>query len=599
MMLSSCGKPETPVNPTQSGATISEKLPFIVKTMNMQWGSGTLFVEKTGRITASSSLTLTSQWAWEIAKVLVKEWQKVKAWTTVAVLKDTVNNFDLRLSQAENTLVVQDASINTTKVNLTQAVDNAHIGLKRAEQTLETLTAKNSIQYSSVLNTNNKTLDSYNQSYKSYLTDTERLMTQLLHEWDKILGMTSNYEYANDAWEPYLWVRIGNGISDAKNEWNKLYSARGVIRAKLEKTYYMTPETVATDIELVGSGYTSLQKYSDAMLTMIQNNVVWAGLSQDMQNGWTLAWNGYKASVQWAETGFNAWKSQSITFFKSYKNTELANKLAVEGLSRALTPEEQSIIDGSLDMKVTYESAHIALRDAYENAKLALDQAKLGYENAQKIQEVTLAQLEATRRNAEIALDQARRDYSKLSISTPVDGNITKVIANVGQTVNVGSPIAEFSGKLPQIVIDIDTSLASTLISGDTVIINTEGATLTGVISALSSVSNANLLSTVRISVQGGEKYIGKTANITFQSRGGNMNNNTLLLPINAVKIISESEGEVYTLTASGILEKRVVKLGKVWDTNIEIFGSFDQDESLIVSDMSNYDEAKNTITVQ
>lgn len=124
------------------------------------------------------------------------------------------------------------------------------------------------------MNANGKTLDAYNQNYKTYLTDTDRLMTQLLFEADKILGVTSLNEYANDNWEAYLGIRNGTSFADAKNEWNTLYTVRGIIRAKLEKNMYIDPDRVSTDVELVGSGYTELQRFTDAMILMIQNNVV-------------------------------------------------------------------------------------------------------------------------------------------------------------------------------------------------------------------------------------------------------------------------------------------------------------------------------------
>lgn len=165
----------------------------------------------------------------------MKEGQKVKAGTTIAVLKDTVNNFDLRLAQAENTVTIQDATIETTKINLDQAVENARIGLERAKQSYDTLTNKNAIQYDSVVNSNGKTLDAYNQNYKSYISDVDRLMTQLLFEGDKILGITTANEYANDGWENYLGVRNGNSYADAKSEWDRMYAVRGTIRARIEK----------------------------------------------------------------------------------------------------------------------------------------------------------------------------------------------------------------------------------------------------------------------------------------------------------------------------------------------------------------------------
>jgi hypothetical protein len=117
----------------------------------------------------------------------------VKAGATIAVLKDTVNNFDLRLAQAENTLKVQETSIDTTKINLEQSVENARIGYERAKKTLETLTEKNGILEATLMNANQKTLDTYNINYKSYLLDIEKNMTQMLYEGDKILGITTNF----------------------------------------------------------------------------------------------------------------------------------------------------------------------------------------------------------------------------------------------------------------------------------------------------------------------------------------------------------------------------------------------------------------------
>lgn len=564
--------------------------------MKIGEGSWTIKIEKTWRITASSSLTLTSQWAGEIAKILVKEGQRIKAWSTIALLKDTVNNFDLRLAQAENALSLQDASVTTTTVNLDQWVENARIGLQRAKQAYQTLTDKNALQLDTVVNTNGKTLDAYNQNYRSYISDLDRLMTQVLFDGDKILGISDYFKYPS--WESYLGVRNGTSFADARNEWNALYSVRWIIRAKKEKWSNLEGKSVNEDLELVGSGYAALQKYTDAMIFMIQNNVIGWGLPQPTQDGWVGAWNGYKSQIQWAETGYNGWKSQTNTFLKGYKNTELATRLALASLSRSLTAEERSIIDGSTDIRVTYESARIDLKDRVETTQLSLEQAQLAYDNALRIRVATLAQLDASRKNTEISLDQARRDYAKLSIAAPVDGAVTKVLANVGQTVNAGSMIAEFSGKLPQVMIDVDSDLASSLTPGGIVRIDVEWISLTGTITAVSSVSNANLLSTMRISVWNGEKYIGKSATMTFETPSIN-GSGAILLPINAVKIISEEEGEISLLTASGILEKKSVKLGNVGEANIQIFWHIPKEDRIITTDMSNYDSLKHILTPQ
>jgi len=79
-------------------------------------------------------------------------------------------------------LKIQETSIDTTEINLAQSVENARIAYERAKNTLETLTAKNGTLEASLMNSNQKTLDSYNINYISYLLDIEQNMTQMLYE---------------------------------------------------------------------------------------------------------------------------------------------------------------------------------------------------------------------------------------------------------------------------------------------------------------------------------------------------------------------------------------------------------------------------------
>lgn len=164
---------------------------------------------------------------------------------------------------------------------------------------------------------------------------------------------------------------------------------------------------------------------------MLQNNVIGAGLSQPMQDGWVATWNANKSQIQAGEAQYNAWKSQTQNFFRNYKNTETATELALASLTRELTPAELAIINGSNDLKVTYESARIDFKDKVESAKLNMSQAKTAYDTAMNLRDATIAQLEASRKSTALSLDQARRDYAKLSVSAPVEGVVTRVIASV------------------------------------------------------------------------------------------------------------------------------------------------------------------------
>ncbi|MBX9809538.1 hypothetical protein K2X92_04080, partial [Candidatus Gracilibacteria bacterium] len=155
--------------------------------------------------------------------------------------------------------------------------------------------------------------------------------------------------------------------------------------------------------------------------------------------------------------------------------------------------------------------------------------------------------------------------------------------------------ITEFTGKQPQIIIDIEPNIVSGLSIGQNVSVTVEEKTLTGVISALSTVANANLLSTVRISILDGQSYIGKSANISFVPNSNMQGESTLALPLDSVSIIAEGEGEISIYTSTGIT-RRTIKIGQTFGDTVEILDKIDDDTEIILTNLSNYDEMKQTL---
>lgn len=204
LALSSCGGGNTP---DASTAQTPEKTPYKITTESIGSLSQQIKREQNATITASSHLTLTAQTSGEVSSVNFHEGQAVRAGAAIVSLRDTLSNTDLAVVQARNGITLQDASITTTTVNLDQAITAAQAAYDRARLTYESLTSKTSLQYSNTLKQNNTTLRIYQDNYTNFLNELDRLMTQLLHEGDQILGMTAAYEHTNDAWEPYLGAR--------------------------------------------------------------------------------------------------------------------------------------------------------------------------------------------------------------------------------------------------------------------------------------------------------------------------------------------------------------------------------------------------------
>lgn len=324
------------------------------------------------------------------------------------------------------------------------------------------------------------------------------------------------------------------------------------------------------------------------MIEMLQNNVHGAGLTQEMTNGWLQQWNGARTAIQGAESGYTSWKVQTKNFLDSYKKNELATKIAVETQGRALTPEELKLIQQDSELKLAYENNNLNVSDSLANAKLAMDQAKTMLDNVKKLRAATESQLAASRQNAVISLEQAQRNASRLSVRAPIAGTITKIIAEVGQNVNAGMVMLEFAGSETQAVVEVDPRMALLLKVDDKVTAKIGEETVEGKISAISNIAGANMLSTVRISFPTADKYVGQSAILTFDIAEAEKTN-SYLLPINAVKIIAEGEGQISIFSDNAIRTEKV-RLGNMYGANIEVFTEVDPNSTIITNDTSNFD---------
>ncbi len=96
-----------------------------------------------------------------------------------------------------------------------ERIKQAEIGVKNLE--IELQKAENSLS--------NQT-DSLDANYHVHLSGFLKLADSMLYEADKSLGMTVNFEYANDGWENYLGSHQGDSKKLAEDAWNALYTLR-------------------------------------------------------------------------------------------------------------------------------------------------------------------------------------------------------------------------------------------------------------------------------------------------------------------------------------------------------------------------------------
>ncbi len=206
-----------------------------------------------------------------------------------------MNSYDIRVAQAQNSVSIQDASIESTKLNLDRAIFDSQVAYDQSKRAYDTLVAKTTLSYDTIVNSNQKTLDNLDASYKTYLADIDKNLDQVVFESDRILGLSSNNEYINDGFESQLGARVGNLKYTSDNSYGRALAQLGQIRAQKLKT--LTPETAKSDIENIELGYSLLQKHLDDMIYMIQNNVITGELTMERNAAWLAQFNGFRAAT--------------------------------------------------------------------------------------------------------------------------------------------------------------------------------------------------------------------------------------------------------------------------------------------------------------
>ncbi len=162
--------------------------------------------------------------------------------------------------------------------------------------------------------------------------------------------------------------------------------------------------------------------------------------------------------------------------------------------------------------------------------------------------------------------------------------------------------MVEIVSNTPEVNVDLESSISNNLSVGDTLSVTVGKMTFTGSIIALSRAANTNLLYTTRISVPEARNFLGSAATITFtlsRESTENIQGEITTLPLTAVKIISEQEGELVLLGSGNAIKYRSVRLGKLRGETIEILDTLDASTKIILTDTSNYDPTKHTLQIK
>ncbi len=485
-----------------------------------------IFTTQAGTITLRDSIIASVEWGitsdlafkngGRITEILVHPGDSVKKWQILARLGNNESDIMVEwLSQVAGWLVSIQADTEDMRAQtelMKQSIEKlyderiaqAENGIKQLENEL--------LKNEKDLTDNIENLD---QNYTLQLNNIINLANASLHEWDKILGITSNFEYTNDSWEDYLGTRAGSSRVDAENAWWKLYESIGELRGIKDKKVVITSENAKEYIKILENAYASLRTYHEKMVFMLENSVLSNWLTLELRNWWTQAFNEFKSNTSEIEWIFVSWKSGVTPLLVTSSGSESTQELSLESL-------------------------RIQVENAKKNKDILLAEKKT------KLRELSVNIIEIQAKKSEIGTKLAEtkmneflaRDANESDIiRAPYDGIILEKYMNVGTIIWQGIPLLRMTSEDKSMLkAYIDNNLYEYQV-WDTIEIENpvKDITLTGTISLLQKerdpIHNKNY---IEITLTNSQSVIGERMIIKL-SRKKSPHNNGTIVPVNSL----------------------------------------------------------------
>lgn len=424
LVLSSCSEEST-------------KTTKYYKTYQTQTGSITIQDDIIATVEWNKTSSLAFRSAGIVESIFVSPGDRVKKWQILAKLGNNEGSIQIRwlsniqneLKNLEKTTNIVQSGIENTSNAISKLYDERikwlDTNILSLENTLEQARQKLGNQTSSL-----------GVTFEIFAHDFDRVSTAMLYEWDKILGITTNFEYANDGWEPYLGTRVGNSISLATNDWNTLYTVRWKIRAYTESGSTITDINIA--INDLKNAYIWSRNFAKSMNYMLQNSVIGGGLPEEKLNWWILTWNWLSTDNQGSEANFITWKNGILDLTNMGGSGSAAADKNITNLELELTNLKQS-----------------------KNTLIAEKQAKLKEIKSN----IDIIESKKWEISVQIGQSQMNTSLAKESqeyniIYAPYDGIILEKYMEVGMVIGSGVPILKVSsidGKMAKVYIDNST----------------------------------------------------------------------------------------------------------------------------------------------
>jgi RND family efflux transporter MFP subunit len=454
---------------TQKSEDAEKKIPS-VETIILSAESFAPTVEVSGTLLANEEINISAEASGTVDKVLKKEGDKVTEGDAILELDEgntlTLSAYNAAAIAIENARV----SLDLQKDAAERDIENALIASEQAKENyLREKRSKKSLKESLDAQSANaktqkeiseknlevkkialeQTLENEKKIQKNILENTGNTLSQTLVNFrtsltfsDELIGASDLNKNANDDFETYLigttlgvmvptqdlWKKVNKSISATEESFRSFEKAE-YTSADEEEMIRLAKVTVenAKELRILLRNVESMLQESIASQSFPQSKIdsLKATLTQ-YQN--TLEANiAQISSAEQALSDFHIQSPQRITNAQMNVSVAESQLLSAESsLNNLLNSEttQKINIDSSLQQaKNNFRSALNAVKNMQTKAEMSIQGAKSQYDSA----------------NAN--LQQSQISLSKLTITSGIDGTITKILKKSGDTVSLGTPV--------------------------------------------------------------------------------------------------------------------------------------------------------------
>lgn len=607
LLLVACSWPQEEGSESESSEVIEietnedgEKQSFFIETKKVGEFDQNITITKSGILEGASSIDINAQASGHVDTILVKAGDTVAKGQILIKLSDTVASYGLSLGQASTSLQAARLNYEQTSIVLDRAIIDTQTAYDKAladlldtnRNTKETVAQaeRNSdnvnleqkilnakLELDNLERSNNETLNSYENSIQNEHTKLTFFLQNVIDTIDSLLGVSDQYKYANDTFEDELGARNSSAVLAA--EW----SLRSLIANKKSFDSGALTGTLESRISKLQWLYDEASR----ALTAMEQVLIFSISSDDFTDATIATHRATIDSLQLTHQTNSAtlvvFLNQAQSFLRTYEQTfddkEQDFLLLVESLQTWSGNTDSALLQ-----------ARIWAGQSVRAAQAQVQNTLTALENAKKNKDVTLRQLSNQIRAAQISTAQASVQAGRLNIKSPIDGTIGAIMVDAGEELFAGKPAVSLSSQIAQFSIHVDQWVISSVEAGQVVDVTYKWEQTTGTITSVSPIADQSLNYVVKIKVDTPVDFLGDFIEASLP-----VTSEFVVLPLEHVRIISQSQWQIWTF-ADGEVNRKNIILGNIWGDVVEVTSWVSEDDVIITSDMTNFNEDEFTV---